>query len=261
MKTIFRKKFWNAGRRRGRCGSKGHTMALLVFPQHMSGGYCWVRGAVHEGREQCTDRRGFGALALPLLHVCRVLTSLRKLEKKQIFGLFSSNYCGKEVSGAVLQQRRCYEDEMLVFFFFILVTSCCAISSAAFRFEVSRLLYREGVNHRQGEMCLPAGIQAGQRLPTAGHLESILLLGAESLLTCLARGSAAESETENVPATPCGYYCCYCARAAVKPRVPARGCSAREREALGRRSAPLHSLLRRPQCRGVPRGRDGVTFA
>lgn len=110
-----------------------------------------------------------------------VLTSLQKLEKKQIVGLFSSNYCGKEVFGAGLQQRRCYKDEMLVFFIFILVTSCCAISSAAFRFEVSRLLYQEGVSHRQGVMCLPTGIQPGQRLPTAGHPESILLLGAESL--------------------------------------------------------------------------------
>lgn len=65
---------------------------------------------------------------------------------------------------AGLQQRRCYKDEMVVGFFFILVTSCCA----TFRFEVSRLLYREALNHRQGVMCLPASIQPGQRLPTAG---------------------------------------------------------------------------------------------
>lgn len=44
-------------------------------------------------------------------------------------------------------------------------------------------------------------------------------------------------------------------------RSPCPRVLCREREALGRRSAPLRSLLRSPRCRGVPRARAGVTFA
>lgn len=40
MKTIFRQKFWNVGRRPGRSGRKGHTAALqIVFSQHTGGGH------------------------------------------------------------------------------------------------------------------------------------------------------------------------------------------------------------------------------
>lgn len=92
-----------------------------------------------------------------------VQTSLRKLEKKQILGLFKllwkRGFWGWFAAREDVTRTRC---------FFILVTSCCAISSTTFRFEVFHLLYREGVNHRQGVMCLPASMQPGQRLPIAG---------------------------------------------------------------------------------------------
>lgn len=157
------------------------------------------------------------------------------------------------------EQRRCYKDKVLVFFLFILVTSCCAISSTTFHFEVSRFLYREGVNHRQGVMCLPASIQPGHcwATPSASssweHSHSV---------TCLARGSAAESETKMcLPPLVVVISDSYVVvqKQLCSPRVPALLC--RERGALGRRSAPLHFLLWILQCRGVPRGRDGVTFA
>lgn len=86
MKTIFRKKFWVMGRRRGRSGSKGHTMELLVFPHHMGGGHCWVRG----GKSAKTGEvLVFWPCQSRSFMFAEVQTSLGKLEKKQILGLFT----------------------------------------------------------------------------------------------------------------------------------------------------------------------------
>lgn len=86
MKTIFRKKSLTAagckthsgrpGRGTGACWegqreAEERTAELLVLSQHSGGGYWWVRGAVHEGREKSKYGGVFGALAPAPLCVCR----------------------------------------------------------------------------------------------------------------------------------------------------------------------------------------------
>lgn len=130
----FQKEILECGQEAWQMREQGaHYRVLLVFPQPTGGGYCWVRGAVHEGREKHKDRRGFGARPRHSFMFAEVLTSLRKLEEKQILGLFTLNCCGKEVSGAGLQQRRCYKDKMVgVFSYFGNILLCHYLRHALF---------------------------------------------------------------------------------------------------------------------------------